>query len=74
MSDDIIKSISDNKIELLNLIPELAVMFGFNHHHSHHHLNVWNHTLLALKSSQSDFEVRLALLLHDIGKPYYLIF
>lgn len=70
MVDDVIESINNNKKILLNLIPELAVMFGFNHHHPHHHLNVWDHTILALSLSDKDFEVRLALLLHDIGKPF----
>ena len=70
MADDVVESINDNRELLLSKIPELAAMFNFEHHHPYHYLNVWNHTLLALKSSQKDFEVRLALLLHDIGKPF----
>ena len=45
-------------------------MIGFEHNHPHHHLDVWNHTLFALNMSKCDFDIRLSLLLHDIGKPY----
>ena len=70
MAEDIVKSINDNETILLNYIPELKSMFYFEHNHPHHHLNVWNHTLLALSKSNMDFEIRLSLLLHDIGKPF----
>jgi len=40
------------------------------HKHPHHNLDVWNHTLYAVSLSKKDFTIRLALLLHDIGKPY----
>lgn len=68
-SDNIITSINDNLDYLVNLIPEIKMMFNFPHNHPHHHLDVWNHTLLALSKSPSDYEIRLVLLLHDIGKP-----
>ena len=46
---------------------------NFEHKHPHHHLDVWNHTLLALSLSNVDFDIRLVLLLHDIGKPFSYI-
>lgn len=70
MSEDIIDSINNNLDIILNLIPELKAEIGFQHNHPHHHLDVWNHTLTALEYSPKDFEIRLVLLLHDIGKPY----
>ena len=70
LSDDIVKSINDNMDELLLTIPEIKYMIGFEHKHPHHHLDVWNHTLLALSLSEKDFDIRLCLLLHDIGKPF----
>lgn len=70
MNDDIITSINNNLDILLNLIPELKDIVGFEHNHPHHHLDVWNHTLLALSHSPKDFDIRLVLLLHDIGKPH----
>lgn len=70
LSDDIVTSINNNLNELLDLIPELKDMIGFEHNHPYHHLDVWNHTLLALSYSPMDFDIRLVLLLHDIGKPH----
>lgn len=55
---------------LLKIMPELKDMIGFEHKHPHHHLDVWNHTILAMENSDSNYEIRLALLLHDIGKPH----
>ena len=69
-SDDVVKSINENLEQLLILIPEIKDMIGFEHNNPHHHLDVWNHTLLALSISENNFEIRLALLLHDIGKPH----
>ena len=70
LSDDVRKSINENIDYLVDLIPEIKYMFNFEQHHPHHHLDVWNHTLLALSLSKKDFDVRLCLLLHDIGKPF----
>ena len=70
LSDDIVKSINDNMNDLLSIIPEIKYMIGFDHNHPHHHLDVWHHTLLALSLSNKDFDIRLCLLLHDIGKPF----
>ncbi len=69
-SNNIIESIENNLNELLILIPELRFMIGFKHKNPHHHLDVWEHTLYALSLSENDFEIRLCLLLHDIGKPF----
>lgn len=70
MSDNVVESINNNLDYLLELIPEIKAMIGFEHKHPHHHLDVWNHTLLASSLSGKNFEIRLVLLLHDIGKPH----
>ena len=70
LSDNIVESINKNIDYLLKLIPEIENMIGFEHKHPHHHLDVWNHTILALSLSEKDFDIRLCLLLHDIGKPF----
>lgn len=70
MVDDVVDSVKENREELLTMIPELIDMIDFNHNHPHHHLDVWNHTLLALSLSKKDFDTRVVLLLHDIGKPH----
>ena len=69
-SNNIVDEINKNLDYLIEIISELENMIGFEHKHSHHHLDVWNHTLLALSLSDNNFEIRLCLLLHDIGKPF----
>lgn len=70
LSDDVVTAINNNLDEVLNLIPELKDTIGFEHNNPHHHLDVWNHTLLTLSYAPRNFEIRLVLLLHDIGKPH----
>ena len=70
MDDDVVTSIRNNYEELLKIIPEIAFMKGFKHNHPYHHLDVWEHTLYALSFARKDYDIRLALLLHDIGKPF----
>jgi tRNA nucleotidyltransferase (CCA-adding enzyme) len=70
MNNNVVYSIENNLEPLLNLIPELKDTIGFDHKHPHHHLDVWNHTLCALSHAPSNFDLRLVLLLHDIGKPH----
>ena len=70
MSDDVEGEIRDNEYELMDLIPELKDMVGFDQKNPNHHLDLWNHTLYALSLAGPDLEIRLALLLHDIGKPH----
>ena len=69
-SDNLIEEIDKNMDYLISTIPELKYMIKFPHNHPHHHLDVWEHTKLALSLSNNDLDVRLALLLHDIGKPF----
>lgn len=70
LAEDVVLAIKNNIGYLLDIVPEIKCMMGFDHKHPHHHLDVWNHTLYALSLSKRDFDVRLALLLHDIGKPF----
>lgn len=55
---------------LLNIIlPEIDNMVGFDQHNPHHHKDVYKHTLLVLNGVSNDLTLRLAALLHDVGKP-----
>ena len=56
-------NIKENESILVGYIPEIQSMIGFDHKHPHHHLDVWEHTKLALSLSNNDIDVRLALLL-----------
>ncbi len=60
---------------LVQIIPELAPCVGFDQKSIWHCYNVWDHILatLACCSPQADEITRLALLFHDIGKPYVVI-
>ena len=64
--------IEENQNKLFKYIPELESMVGFHHKHPHHNLDVWEHTLAVLKNlnNTTDIELKMAALLHDIGKPF----
>ena len=51
------------------ILPELIPCFGFDQHNPHHQYDVWEHTLHALEATPQSLIPRLAILLHDIGKP-----
>lgn len=54
---------------ITQFLPELAPCVGFDQHTVHHDLNVYEHTVYAVSIAPKDLEIRLALLLHDCGKP-----
>ena len=49
--------------------PELLPMVGLDQRNRHHCYDVWEHTLHALAAVTPEVELRLTMLLHDIGKP-----
>lgn len=73
LNKNVVMSINQNMDSLLAYIPEIESMIGFDQKHPHHNYDLWNHTLLSLYVAEEnyfqDYDVRLALLLHDIGKP-----
>lgn len=54
---------------LASCIPEIQCEIGFSQHNRHHVFDVYTHSVKALAKAQKDVNVRMALLLHDIGKP-----
>ena len=54
---------------LCRIIPELAPCVGFEQHNPHHIHDVFGHTAHVVALSPADPAMRLAALLHDIGKP-----
>ena len=50
-------------------LPFITPMVGFEQHSVYHHLDVWRHTAACVAAAIPDRDVRLALLLHDAGKP-----
>ena len=55
---------------LFEMIPELMDEKDFSQNNPWHIYDVWNHTKKVLENSEADKEIRLVLLLHDIGKPH----
>lgn len=55
---------------IAQIIPPAGKMFGFEQYNPHHIYDVWEHTLHVLDNVPSVTELRLAALLHDIGKPH----
>ena len=49
--------------------PELGEMVGFDQRNPWHCWDVWEHTARAVAAVPAEVPVRLAMLLHDVGKP-----
>ena len=54
---------------LARVIPELEPMIGFDQRSPHHAHDVFTHTALVVEGVPAEPELRLAALLHDVGKP-----
>ena len=54
---------------LTQVIPELAPSVGFQQHSPHHRYDVFTHTAHVVEAVPREPGLRLAALLHDIGKP-----
>jgi poly(A) polymerase len=67
MPDDIIRSLKE--MQLIDyILPEVNALCGVDQP-PHHHLDVFNHTMIVFNHVPHRLTVRLAALLHDIGKP-----
>ena len=51
------------------IIPEIAPMVGYDQHNHHHSWDLWEHTVRAVEGVPPEKDLRLAMLLHDTGKP-----
>ena len=51
-------------------IPEIHNSIGFEQKSKYHKYDVWEHTAVAVSKACKDKCVRLAMLLHDVGKPF----
>ncbi len=54
---------------IFTVLPELAPMYNHEQFNPCHHLNIWEHTLQSVSAIAPDSVLRLAMLLHDAGKP-----
>lgn len=51
------------------IIPELSGMIGYGQNSRYHDSTLWEHTARAVGAAECDAGLRLAMLLHDAGKP-----
>jgi len=51
------------------IIPEVMAMVGFEQYNPAHVNDVFNHSLAVVENVPAQLEIRLAALLHDVGKP-----
>jgi tRNA nucleotidyltransferase (CCA-adding enzyme) len=54
---------------LRHFLPELHQCYGFDQHNPHHIHDVFEHIMTVLDATPAKLPIRLAALLHDIGKP-----
>lgn len=76
--DELLKLINGKNAEKILLkyreiiaqcIPEIQCEFDFGQHNRHHIFDVYTHSVKAMASAKNDANIRMALLLHDLGKP-----
>ena len=51
------------------IIPDILPMVGYDQQNHHHSYDLWEHTVRALEGVPPEKDLRLAMLLHDTGKP-----
>ena len=61
--------LTEYAVILGEIIPEMVPSFGFDQKNHHHVYDVYAHTVKAVESCPFDRNIRMAALLHDIGKP-----
>jgi len=54
---------------LAEIIPEIALMQGFDQKNKHHVYDILTHTAVTVENIEPTVQLRLAALLHDTGKP-----
>ena len=54
---------------VFEVIPELAITYDFDQENPYHDRDLWTHLLDTMAAVEADPDLRLAALLHDIGKP-----
>lgn len=61
--------LTDFALVLFEILPELQPMYKNSHDNPHHCYDIYEHTLIAVDSIDSEPTLRFAMLLHDCGKP-----
>lgn len=66
-----VEAIDNCRNEIVDLIPEVSIIFNYDQQHSAHVYDLWFHSLHTVNNlpKEKDPILYLAALLHDIGKP-----
>lgn len=74
MRADVFSALMLNTDEVCEAVPEVRGMIGFDQRNPHHPYDAWVHTAHCVAYAAPVPILRLALLMHDIGKPetFYL--
>ena len=51
------------------IIPEIAPVVGYDQRNHHHSWDLWEHTVRGVENMPPEPDLRLTMLLHDLGKP-----
>lgn len=71
LSGDNVKNVLIDYREIIaEVIPELKNMFDYEQNSRYHNSTLYVHTARAVAAAPKSAEMRLAMLLHDIGKPF----
>lgn len=70
LSGDAYNTLHANRELLFAQIPELRGMVGFAQNNPYHSRDLWDHTIYAVAQLPPDFTLRMAMLLHDLGKLF----
>jgi len=65
-AEDILRTYAD---VIFAVLPQLGPMHGFDQKTPYHRYDVWEHTIRAVAAAEPAETLRLAMLLHDSGKP-----
>ena len=72
--DDVFSRLALDVDEVSEIVPEVRAMVGFDQRNPHHPYDAWIHTAHCVASADPIPILRLAMLMHDLGKPgtFYL--
>lgn len=69
LGNNVSKTLSEFKDIIAYIIPEISDMIGFSQNNPYHIYNVYEHSLKAVESIESNLVLRICMFFHDIAKP-----
>lgn len=66
---NVLEILENYKDVIFTIIPELAPTLDFEQHSPHHIYDVYHHIIHSVENVENRRDLRLVMLLHDVGKP-----